>query len=869
MSLSFIFPAALSLFVLLIPIWVLALVLPRRIAPFRFWSSLILRTLAVSALILALAGTQVGSPVNTLTTVFLLDRSASIAPAEQARAEEFIRNALAGMGADDQAAIVVFGENALVERAPSSERSFAGPQSPPVLSRTNIQDALQLGLSLLPANTNRRLVLLSDGGENAGNAREAARLAVARGVPISYFDLGSTSSADTYIASLSAPSTIRQNQEFTLVASIESTITQTAVLRVFGDEKVIFDEPVQLQAGINRFTVPVTPPSAGFQRYRAVIEPQNDTRPQNNQAETIVRVDGPARILLVEGEPGAARNLNDALAAAQIDPVVVAPEAMPSDLVELSNYAAVVLVNVPARSLPVAAMANLPEYVRSMGRGLVMIGGTQSFGLGGYGNTPVETALPVYMDVRDRSERPDLAIVYVLDKSASMDSCHCAGPSRETDGRFSGPRKVDLGKEAIYQSVAVLSERDTVGVVSFDEYAQWVVPAQQGIAPEAVQQAIAPIGPEGPTNVRAGLLAAEEMLAQVDAKIKHVILLTDGWSQIPGDPLEVARSMRDKGITLSVVAEGVGSAPYLQQLADIGGGRYFPTQRLEDIPQIFLEETIKISGNFLIETAFVPAKNAASPILNGIDTLPTLYGYNGSTIKETASTILSGVDDAPVLAQWQYGLGRAVAWTSDTKDYWGRDLIRWPEFPRFAAQLIGWVLPDRSSGQLVTEVQNNGAETTISVATQDERGQPRADVQLQGTLIDEAGNEQPIVLTQVGPGNYQASIATPTQGTYLLRIAEMQGERIITQESAALVVPYSPEYHPKQHNPALLAELAALSGGAPLAQPADAFAPTLHNATNTQEIALPLLYLALLLLPIDIIVRRLFLSTGRTKAKPK
>src|SRR5262249_11969287 len=175
------------------------------------------------------------------------------------------------------------------------------------------------------------------------------------------------------------------------------------------------------------------------------------------------------------------------------------------------------------------AVATVPVYVRELGRGLVMVGGDRSYGVGGYGRTPIEEALPVYMDVRNREERPNLALVFIIDKSGSMDACHCSGPNRQTaQFRQGGVPKVDIAKDAVVQASALLSEQDTLGIVTFDDGAHWVLPARQGVSAAEVQDAVASVAPQGSTNVRAGLLAAEDTLLRTDARIKHAILLTDG-----------------------------------------------------------------------------------------------------------------------------------------------------------------------------------------------------------------------------------------------------------------------------------------------------------------------------------------------------
>jgi Mg-chelatase subunit ChlD len=708
-------------------------------------------------------------------------------------------------------------------------------------------------------------VLLSDGGENQGNVLEGSNLAAARGVPISFVDFNTSGAGpEALVSALDAPTNVRAGAQFELVTTVESTVAQDARLSLFGDDRLLQARAVRLQAGVNTFRLPLTAAGQGFQRYRAQIAPTLDFRRQNNEAATLVRVDGPPRVLLVEGQPGEGENFRDALSAAHIGTDLIAPAQLPTDLASLSNYDAVVLMNVPAQALPAQAAANLPIFVRELGRGLVMVGGDRSYGVGGYGATPIEQALPVYMDVRDRQERPDLALVFVIDKSGSMDACHCSGPNRQTARSFEGgPRKVDIAKDAVVQATAVLRERDTVGVVAFDSTAHWALPAgPRGTNSDAIRNAVAPIEPEGGTNVHAGLVAAQEALQRADARIKHVILLTDGWSG-GGDNLDVAQQMRAQGITLSVVAAGGGSAEYLKQVADAGGGRYYPIQNIEDVPQIFVQETTTAVGNYLIEEPFTPRYAGPSPILEQLDQgLPTLYGYNGTTLKQSATTVLAGADDAPVLAQWQYGIGRAVAWTSDFKGKWGKDWVNWTAFPRFAAQLIGWALPSAAGDGVETSIRTEGARTIIDVKLTSTDGKPRNGLQIGVNVVGAAAFAQAASLTQVAPGEYRASIASPIQGTYVMQITGSQDGRVVVQRAAGMVVPYSAEYRQGQRNPELLAALARSTGGSKLERPADAFAHNLAPVYSAREIALPLLLLALLLLPLDIGVRRLMLRRG-------
>lgn len=868
--LSFIHPETLWLIILLVPLVLFTRYAPHRLSPLPFWITTGLRALLILFLILSLAGTQVVLPVHHLTTIFILDSSDSISPSARGRAELFIQEALRTKELDDQAGIVVFGENALVERSPTSYTTLGRITSIPIATHTNIEKAIQLGLALFPAETQKRLVLLSDGGENSGHAQAAAHLAAARNIPIDIVDLSAAVAGDeALIASLDAPYHARDGQTIELVTTIESTVEQHTHLRLFADEKLLTDQQVHLAVGRNQFRYTATVEGQGFRRYRVRIEPDNDVRVQNNEAALLVQIQGPPHVLLVEGSKGEARNLHEALEATNIVAETISPQALPATLADLSAYEATVLINVPARTLPASAFTTLPAYVRDLGKGLVMVGGTESYGVGGYGHTTIEEALPVYMEVRSREERPNLAIVFLIDKSGSMDACHCSGNSTSNKVVPVGDRKVDIAKEAVTQASALMTSQDTLSIVTFDDEAHQVFPPTQDPDPLAVSDAVAQVEPRGATNVGAGLVKAEEVLNSVDARIKHVILLTDGWGS-SSDHNVIARRMKNNGITLSVVAAGSGSADYLAQLANTGGGRYYAVEDMSTVPQIFLNETINVAGNYIIEESFIPMIASDSTIMHGINgNFPVLYGYNGTTIKETAQSILIANGTTPLLAEWNYGLGRTIAWTSDMKGKWSYNLVQWDNYTQFSAQLIERVLPTAYPSHIDTDIQIEGTFTNIIATVQDESGNARESLQVEAHIIegssiatagtDDSETRQRVQLTQVAPGEYRAMLPNPVPGTYLVQLVGREQERIVFQNMSGLVVPYSSEYRQNQSNPGLLDELRQLTQGRLLTDHAESFAYDLTSETRAHNISLTLLWLALMLLPFDIALRRVLL----------
>jgi Mg-chelatase subunit ChlD/uncharacterized membrane protein len=866
MSISFIYPESLWLFLLVpLTIW-LAWLGPRRPTPARFWFSLALRVILLSLVILSLAGIQLRLRADTLTAVFVLDVSDSMDADAKKAGEDFIRNAIQAMPPGDRAAVVVFGEEALVERLATEEGSLAGITSIPLTTRTDIASALQLALALFPDEGSKRMVLLSDGRENLGYALEQAELAAAHRIQLTYVSLPiQEGEVEVLVEALIAPADVRQGQGFDLTVVVYSNQPIGATLRVLGDGVLISSQDVLLSEGVNRFSIPVEADETGFRRFRAQIIPDDDTRLQNNEASAFTVVHGPPHVLIVEGNPGEGENLAEALRAAQAEVTLQPPERMPTTLPELASYEAVVLANVSLLSLPLGVMETLPVYVHDLGKGLLMSGGEQSFGAGGYLRTPIEEALPVYMDVRSKEEMANLALVMAIDSSGSMGACHCDDPDLNQTyiRQEAGQPKVDIAKEAIMRAASALSEEDYMGVVTFDDKAHWQLEISPLLDYVRLEHTIGGIQAFGPTNIRSGVEAAAAAIQAVDARRKHIILMTDGWVH-EGELIKLVEEMNDQGITLSVVAAGGGSAEYLSELAAVGGGTFYPAVDILRVPDFFLKETVQAVGRYIIEEPFFPLPAVPSPILHGIDStsLPILLGYNGTTSKTTARMDLLTPYGDPLLATWQYGLGRAAAWTSDLKGQWGTRWVGWEGFPRFSSQLVSWLLPSPQIDGLTAQAKLENGMAIISLEAVDELGRPLNFLTAQATIIDPDLNSQASPLSQVGPGQYETQVDASQPGPYLVRLGVSEGDQSLGQSTLGLVVPYSPEYRAGGVQISLLEELAAVTGGGRVDNVLQVFEKNIPSADFAQEIWRPLLLAVALLFPLDVAIRRLMLGSS-------
>jgi uncharacterized membrane protein len=864
MGVSFEAPLAL---LLLIPAMALTIALylgaRRRIGAGRRRLALLVRTALLVALVFALAGFRIVLPVDRLATVFVVDLSDSVGNEGREDALAFLRETLDVIPPGDVAGIVAFGKEALVERLPSDLDVIDRLASTPVRSATDVGSALRLATALFPDDAQKRIVLLSDGNDTTGGGQAEAALASTRDVRIETRLIGLGASDEVLVERLITPSTSNLGETIEVVAEIRSSVAQPATVRLFinGDLAATAREP--LQAGLNRIEfTDIEPTEAGFHTFRVVVEAGRDTFSENDRADSNTIVKGEPRTLVLAGNEAVAAELVDALTAQRQRVDTMVPEALPTDFAALATYDSVVLVDVPRVRLSDRQLGALQVYVRDLGKGLVMVGGPDSYGAGGYQRTPLEETLPVDMGVRDRQKQPDVALVVVIDQSGSMDACHCNTFEGGQGGTgVGGVRKVDIGKEAILRAAAALTERDELGVVSFNEQAHWVVRTQPLGGVDDLQGQIAGLQPIGQTNIFAGLEQAVESLEDAVATRRHIILLTDGWSS-SGQYDAILDRMNTAGITLSTVGAGGGSNPFLEGLATRGGGRFYDAANPSSIPDIFLKETQQVSGQQIVEEPFFPILTSSSPILRGLDDgLPRLRGYNGTTAKPAAQTVLVTARDDPLLAQWQYGLGRSVAWTSDTTGRWARDWLAWDGFSRFVSQLVSWTFPGEETGGIEAVFDTRGGTTTLHVESVEADGSPRDFYDTTAVVVGPDFVPSDVSLVQIAPGVYEAPLGEIDPGAYAIRVTQTRPGSSPLGRTVGLVAPTAAEYRVLGPNEAFLASLRSATGGSVIETPLDPWRHDLVTTSRSTDLWPMLLVLALLLWPLDIALRRV--SIGR------
>ena len=824
------------------------------LSPARHRLALALRLLIMSALVLVLSGATWQQPVTRQATIFVADLSASVAGLRDAQVS-FINRALKYRARDDVAGIVVVGGDALVEQPIAGLNAFAGFQSVVDRNATNLEAGLNLAGALFPAGYRKRVVLLTDGQQNLGDALGAAHLLHDEGVRLDVVPLAPAAGPEALVTGVDVHSSFHRGEKVPLTVNMHSNVAQSATVDIFDGGRLLQSTPVLLGVGDTALSLTLPALGQGFHRLRAVLHPTRDTVADNNEGDAFTRVTGAPHVLVAEGLPGEANVVVAALRARGMTVKQIAAVQIEPSLSYLSGFDAVMLVDVPAPELDPQlldpASSPLSAYVDG-GGGLVVIGGPNSYGVGGYTDTALDDVLPVSMKLPKRKDTPTVAVALIIEDLETASN-------------------VNVSKIAGEGVIRLLTPNDQVAVNDANgtdvAYNGWAVPLQYVLNKTAINRAIDVMNPTDPASYIPSLTAAYRTLRRANAQIKHIILLGDGDAEDNYFPL--VSQIRKAGITVSTVATGGGSGGFgadygtMQNIARWGGGQYHQADNVSTIPQIFLTETKQIARTGIVEGRFVPEIFSDSPIIRDLPGVP-LNGYVATTPKPAGQQVLMHMTrhgNDPVLAQWQYGLGRSVAWTSDAQGRWSGNLIANGQGNQLWANMVSWVLPAQTSSNLTFASSVSGGQAHLTVTT---NGLP-LDAQVTARVESPDGHASTVTLPPTAPGQYEADIPASSPGSYLVGVRALANNHVRAQVLTGLVVPYAAEFRTFGLNTHLVRDAAAAGSGSLLSQPAQAFAANLPSVYASQPLTTALLVLALLLLPLDVAVRRVLVGLAELR----
>jgi len=798
--------------------------------------ALFLRTVVMLLIVAALAEMQYQRTSDRVTVIYLLDQSLSI---PQSRRDAMIRYANASIReqrkADkaDKAGVIVFGKNAEVEIPPVDFNIQIARKVESLLDPdfTNLSGAMQRAMAMFPHDSAKRLVLVTDGNQNIGDALEEARAIAEAGVSIDVMPVPIDQRSDVAVESMVLPPDIRRNQPFEARVVLNNTSTDETgagksvkgrikIVRKAGDrEETLVDEPHEIKPGktVLPFRQEIDQPD--FYTYEASFVPDdaaNDALTQNNVATAFTHVQGKGLVLLIENweTPGEFDYLVERLRDEGLEVVVQPSNRLFTSLPELQRYDTVILADVPRSGGDDAANVSsfsdeqikmLVRNTEELGCGLIMMGGPNSFGAGGWSNTELEKAMPVDFQIKSAKVVPVGALVLNMHASEI-------------------PQANYWQKVISQEAIKALGPRDYCGLVFFGQSDQWLWGQSQGgmlrvgankqmMLARVDRMQIGDMPDFDPSMKK----AVSGLARCADAANKHMIIASDGDPAAPSNA--TINALKQGGITVTTVAVGshgpAGSAT-LQNIATALGGKYYVVNNANALPKIFQREARRIARPLVYEPKppVSPRITSQQEIVQGLgDSFPPIKGFVLTSIKENSlvdviltSPVPAESQNATILAAWTYGLGKSIAFTTDAGQRWTPDWTGWSGYDRFFSQMVRWSMrPTGDTGKFTLATEIRGGKTRVIVSALDKDDQFANYQSMVGTVLGPDMQSIPLSMEQTAPGRYVGDFESGKAGSYLISIRA--GNAMIR---TGVNVGYSDEFRNRETNTPLLESIAEL-----------------------------------------------------------
>ena len=718
-------------------------------SPAKKWIAHGLRLLGVVCLILALCRPYWLSGSDDVHIVYLVDISESVDPDSIRLAADEIETASSGLRPSDRSSILAFGSG-LALSDPASLRKIAdeaanGTADSSLRDSTALPEALLGSRLVFDAEMARRLVVFSDGSPTTPGTARALQTLREEEIDFRFRPVDGLKRPEAAVISFEPATTVAYRGEIVRMRlTLRANEKIKATARVLQRGVAVASTPVELEAGKDtNVTLDVMMNVSGESRWEAELLPEKDWFPINNRVATTITVKGEPRILVLHRDEKEMRPLARAMKKQGLDLELRGERGMPDSMAEMLAFDAVVIADVPATSLTMRQMELLRRYVSDFGGGLAMLGSENSFGLGGYFRTPVEEALPLTSRYEKEKQKPSLAMVLVIDKSGSM----------------SGP-PIELARASAKAAAELLSAQDQIAVIGFDGAPRVILPMTGASDKGTILGAIDSLTASGGTDAYPGMVKGRELLQNSVAKVKHMIVLSDG--QTPNNDFSgLARDMRAQGMTVSSVALGDGAAKAVMQvIAQEGGGRYYETNDPANMPQIFTKETMQASRSAIKEDLYDAVVTGDHPILSGYEKsdLPFVLGYVMTQAKPTAQLLLAADTGDPLLAICRYGLGTGLCWTSDLSEKWGGEWLSWGNGPSFWSQVFRGIVRKEQSTGLSATGSVSREQWRVAIHRRDESDRPVDNITWDAKAIDADGAEVPVSVRQTGVGRYETTV---------------------------------------------------------------------------------------------------------------
>ena len=796
------------------------------LGPVRRALAILFRATVITLIVLALAQLQSVRVTDRLTTMFLIDASNSIPNESQKAALDYATEASKKRRREDMAGVVVFGREPRVEVPPApSELNLMGIENRIDRENTDLGGAVKLALATFPEDTARRIVVFSDGNENRGNLLEQALAAKALGVQVDVMPIEYFYDREVLVEKVSIPPDVKKGETVNIDVVIRASEPTRGTLQIFqksdgapvpaaGNEQPV---PIELDRGVNVKTLKQLITEPNFYTFSAQFLPaegSGDRRAINNRAEGFTHARGKAQVLLIEGTAGEHVELVKALREKEIEvKVLVGPridgstgiggDTLPTDLAQLQPYDSVILANVPKEAFTESQHELLATNCHDMGAGLIMIGGPDSFGAGGWMNTPVEKALPVDMQIKALKVQGIGAMVLIMHASEIA------------EGNY-------WQKVVAKAAISSLSNYDYAGMLHWEGQEAWLFTLRPvGSGRSSMLRAVDRMTPGDMPDFDPSLqMAMKGLNAVKDAMSKHIVIISDG-DPTPPSARVINQLIASKVTVTTVLTAAHGNDPgaqsVMRNLAAADQGEFLQRHQspgaAADLPEGGAVDLAPV--DLRADPPWSPKLNSSitEPVMGLTEPLPAISGLVLTSAKENelveiplVSPLPAGQTN-PMLAHWTYGLGRSVAFTSDAGRRWARTWPDWNNYSKFWSQVVRWSMRPADRGNLTLNVRREQSRIKVVIDALDKNNQFLNFLRIQGKVVDPDLKAAPIELVQTAPGDTRppsrmpmpaaiTSSTSATAGRTTSRASSPRASRSRTPTSTASCGAIPPRWRP-------------------------------------------------------------------------
>jgi Mg-chelatase subunit ChlD len=788
--------------------------------------ALLLKVLTIVAIILALAEPKLIIPETKMAVAVLVDTSASVSPNDLARASELAATLEKTRGRH-WIRVLPFARSVRNVAAEEQQRGWQFKYTAGDSGRgTDLEAAIREAIASLPSGLIPRLLLISDGNENAGSITRASWQAERLGIPIDTIPLDGKPQPSLHLESVSLPTVAFTGEKFPIDLTLLSPAEVSGSVEISAEGKVLGTNTVALEKGTNQIRVHASLSAAGALNLAGSIRAGSLGEIRFDRALTLRR---PKVLYLSQDPEGTETHLMQTLTAAQFD----VDRSNDPTHGTLSDYQLVVLNNLDLESLPESRKDEVEKFVKQ-GGGLLVIAGERNI----YNDTKTaEDALDRAMPAKLAPPRsPEgTAVVLIVDKSSSMEG-----------------RKIELARLAAIGVVENLRPIDMVGVLIFDNSFQWAVPIRRAEDKAMIKRLISGIVPDGGTQIAPALTEAYRRVLPSRATFKHIVLLTDGISE-EGDSLDLSKEAAAQHVTISTVGLGQDvNRAYLEKVATMANGKSYFLNEPAGLEQLLLKDVMEHTGSTAVEKTLRPIIGKNVEILDGvgIETAPPLKGYVRFVAKPSADTILKVDQKDPLLARWQYGLGRSVVFTSDAKSRWAADWVTWKGFDRLWTNVLRDLLPHAETGEAKVDYDSASGDLAVNYQLGRDVVQPPKTPAIY--IFGPNGFRHPVPLTELADKTYRGRI----------HIGQLQGLFRIRPLEESRAFPEVGYYRQEQEmldygsNQFLLRSISEFTGGRFNPAPKQVFDAARRSESSTLRLWPGLLALAIALNLTELILRK-------------